>query len=75
MGFELGIQVSSIKIRTVITKYQRGQQIFRLIFSNLNKVDIYNPLLALNVAFFGLHFANLLFTFLGWKYLSEHIAM
>ena len=39
------IQVSSIKIRTVITKYQRGQQIFRLIFSNLNKVDIYNPLL------------------------------
>ena len=39
------VQVTSIKIRTVITKYQRGQQIFRLIFSNLNKVDIYNPLL------------------------------
>ena len=39
------LQVSSIKIGTVITEYQRGQQIFRLIFSNLNKVDIYNPLL------------------------------
>ena len=40
------VQVTSIKIRTVITKYQRGQQIFRLIFSNLNKVDIYNPFLS-----------------------------